>query len=98
MPAGAFYAYPNVTRVCREKGFRNSRDLQQFLLYKGGVAVLGQQCFGARLKEEDQEYIRLSYVSSEKDIREALKRIETALANQKLIEEFLEEEKITQTA
>ncbi len=93
-PAGAFYAYPNVTEACREKGFRNSRDLQQFLLYKGGVAVLGQQCFGERLREEDQEYIRLSYVSSARDITEALRRIEAALANNALVQEFLEEEKI----
>jgi aspartate/methionine/tyrosine aminotransferase len=97
-PAGAFYAYPNVTTVCREKGFRNSRDLQQFLLYKAGVAVLGQQCFGTRLKEENQEYIRLSYVSSKEDILEALRRVEAALENGSLIQEFLEEEKIIQPA
>jgi len=95
-PAGAFYAYPNVTEVCRQKGFRNSRDLQQFLLYKAGVAVLGQQCFGPRLGEEDQEYIRLSYVSSEKDIKEALRRIESALADDTLISTFLEEESVPQ--
>ena len=97
-PAGAFYAYPNVTEVCTQKGFRDSRDLQQFLLYKGGVAVLGQQCFGPRMKEEDQEYIRLSYVSSAADIKEALKRIEAALANDALVQEFLQEEKIPQPA
>ncbi len=97
-PAGAFYAYPNVTDVCRQKGFRSSRDLQQFFLYKAGVAVLGQQCFGARLKEEDQEYIRLSYVSSAADIKEALKRMEAALADDRLVQEFLKEEKISRTA
>ena len=93
-PAGAFYAYPNVTRVCRIKGFRDSKELQRFLLYKAGVAVLGQQCFGTRTRDDDEEYIRLSYVSSAKDIKEALRRIEAALANEILIEEFIDEERV----
>lgn len=92
-PSGAFYAYPNVTRVCRRKGFRDSKALQRFLLYKAGVAVLGQQCFGTRTAGDDEEYIRLSYVSSSEDIKEALRRIETALADDRLIEEFIEQER-----
>lgn len=95
-PAGAFYAYPNVTRVCRKNGFKNSKQLQQFLLHKAGVAVLGQQCFGTRSAEDDQEYIRLSYVSSSVDILEALRRIEKALSDRRLIEEFLDEERAKQ--
>jgi aspartate aminotransferase len=93
-PAGAFYAYPNVTRVCRKHGFKDSRQLQQFLLHKAGVAVLGQQCFGTRIADDDQEYIRLSYVSSVKDLREGLKRIESSLANESLIQDFLDEQKM----
>lgn len=93
-PAGAFYAYPNVTRVCRKLGFKDSKQLQQFLLQKAGVAVLGQQCFGSRTKEDDQEYIRLSYVSSAGDLKEALKRIETSLANESLIQDFLDEQRM----
>ncbi len=96
-PAGAFYAYPNVTRVCRKHGFRDSKQLQQFLLHKGGVAVLGQQCFGTRSKEDDQEYIRLSYVSSAQDIMEGLRRIEAALSDDRLVGEFLEEVQIQET-
>ncbi len=92
-PAGAFYAYPNVTQACRRHGFRSSRELQQFLLHEGGVAVLGQQCFGTRTPDEDQEYIRLSYVSSSNDIKEALRRIETSLNNKELIERFLKKER-----
>lgn len=63
---------------------------------QAGVSVLGQQCFGTRSVEDDQEYIRLSYVSSAADIREALRRIETALADRRLIEEFLDEEQLKQ--
>ncbi|MBI4427549.1 MAG: pyridoxal phosphate-dependent aminotransferase [Ignavibacteriales bacterium] len=96
-PAGAFYAYPNVTRACRRLGFKNSKDLQKFLLYKAGVAVLGQQCFGTRTKDEDQEYIRLSYVSSQQDITGALRRIESTLADTRLVEEFLDERHVKET-
>jgi aspartate/methionine/tyrosine aminotransferase len=92
-PAGAFYAYPNVTQACRKHGFRSSRDLQQFLLHEAGVAVLGQHCFGSRPPDEDQEYIRLSYVSSSNDIKEALRRIKAALSDKQLVERFLARER-----
>lgn len=97
-PAGAFYAYPNVTQACRKHGFASSRDLQQFLLHEAGVAVLGQQCFGHRPFDEDQEYIRLSYVSSSKDIQEALRRIETSLSDKQLIERFLQRQRAKDVA
>ena len=97
-PAGAFYAYPNVTQACRKHGFSSSRDLQQFLLHEAGVAVLGQQCFGHRPFDEDQEYIRLSYVSSSKDIQEALRRIETSLSDKQLIERFLQRQRAKDVA
>jgi aspartate/methionine/tyrosine aminotransferase len=92
-PAGAFYVYPNVTKACRKHGLKDSKQLQQFLLYKAGVAVLGQHCFGTRTKDEDQEYVRFSYVSSASDIKEALRRIESSLNDRRLIEEFQEEQK-----
>ncbi|HEX9615151.1 MAG TPA: aminotransferase class I/II-fold pyridoxal phosphate-dependent enzyme, partial [Bacteroidota bacterium] len=92
-PAGAFYAYPNVTAVCRVKGFRDSRQLQQFLLHKAGVAVLGQQCFGTRAQGDEREFIRLSYVSSAHDITEALRRIRSSLSDDGLISAFFREEK-----
>ena len=91
-PSGAFYAYANVTKVCRRLKFSDSRWLQQFLLHKAGVAVLGQQCFGSRQSDEENEYIRLSYVSSLEDISEALRRIGSALSDARLVEEFRNEE------
>lgn len=89
-PAGAFYVYPNVTRVCRKLGFKDSRQLQQYLLHKAGVAVLGQQCFGTRSEEDDEEYIRISYVASAADLREGLRRIEASLADSKMLNDFFE--------
>jgi aspartate aminotransferase len=91
-PAGAFYAYPNVTAACRKHGFKDSKQLQQFLLHNAGVAVLGQQCFGTRRPENNEEYIRLSYVSSKKDIQEALQRIKTALSDSQRLKSFFQEQ------
>lgn len=94
-PKGAFYAYPNVTKACRKHGFKTSKDLQKYLLYEAGVAVLGQQCFGTRPPDEDQEYIRLSYVSSSEDLQEALRRINKALGEKDRIKRFLEKQRET---
>jgi aspartate aminotransferase len=92
-PKGAFYAFPNVTRACKENGFSDSRELQNFLLYKAGVGVLARTCFGTKNKNEKEEYIRLSYATSQNDIHEGIKRIKEALANKELVKEFLEEKK-----
>lgn len=88
-PMGAFYAYPNVTNACRTLGLKDSRMLQQYLLQEAGVAVLGQQCFGTRLPEDNQEYIRFSYVSSDEDIREALRRVKNSLSDSAHVSSFL---------
>jgi aspartate/methionine/tyrosine aminotransferase len=74
-PEGAFYAFPNVTEVCRRLGLRGSEDLQAELLQRGGVAVLARSCFGARNEGEAEEYVRISFATSEENLREGLRRI-----------------------
>jgi aspartate/methionine/tyrosine aminotransferase len=74
-PGGAFYVFPNVTQVCRNLNLKNSKELQQYLLYEADVAVLARTCFGRKNQEEDQEYIRLSYATSRENILEGVKRI-----------------------
>ena len=78
-PKGAFYIYPNVTEACRNLGFRDSKELQQYLLHKANVAVLARNCFGQRNEGEKEEYIRLSYVTSRENIIEGVKRIKKAI-------------------
>jgi len=78
-PKGAFYIYPNVTEVCRNLNLANSKKLQEYLLYKAGVAVLSRSCFGCRNQGEKDEYIRLSYATSKEDILEGLERIKKAV-------------------
>ena len=78
-PEGAFYIYPNVTRVCQNLNLEDSKKLQEYLLYEANVAVLSRSCFGCRNEGEKDEYIRLSYATSRKDILEGLKRIKKAV-------------------
>ena len=66
VPAGAFYAFPNV------KGTGvGSKELADYLLYEGGVACLDGQCFGA----DGHGYLRFSYANSLENILEAVERI-----------------------
>lgn len=78
-PGGAFYVYPNVTGACRKLGLADSRELQKYLLYEAGVAVLARSCFGQRNRGEDQEYVRFSYATSPENIQEGLAKIKKAI-------------------
>lgn len=79
-PRGAFYVYPNVTEICKSRGFADAKALQHFLLYEGKVAVLPQTSFGKRNEGDTNEYIRLSFATSKEIIKEGLSRIKNALA------------------
>ena len=78
-PGGAFYVFPNVTEACKKLNLKNSKEFQQYLLYKADVAVLARTCFGRKNEEEDQEYVRLSYAASRENIREGVRRIKEAV-------------------
>lgn len=66
LPAGAFYAFPNVTGTGM-----SSRALADLLLNEAGVACLSGTAFGAY----GDGYLRFSYASSLENIREAIGRI-----------------------
>lgn len=70
LPLGAFYAFPNITKT----GY-SSKDLNDHLLYKGGVAALAGTSFG----EYGEGYLRFSYANSRENIKEAIKRIKNVL-------------------
>ncbi len=65
-PAGAFYAFPNIT----ETGIP-SKELAELILNEAGVACLDGAGFGA----EGKGYLRFSYANSLANIEEALRRI-----------------------
>lgn len=81
VPQGAFYLFPKCSsfygKACGDKVINNSTDLAMFLLEEGHVATVGGDAFG------DPECFRMSYATSDDNIREAMKRIEETLAKLK---------------
>jgi aspartate/methionine/tyrosine aminotransferase len=75
MPAGAFYAFPNVTEACKMLGLADSKALQEHLLFQGNVAALPRTSFGRRNTGETDEYLRFSYATSAALIDQGLERI-----------------------
>lgn len=73
MPAGAFYAFPNVKRFTEQQG-RTARELQQILLHDYGVACLDGTCFGPG----GEGYLRFSYANSKQNIEKGLARLRDA--------------------
>jgi aspartate aminotransferase len=77
-PGGAFYLFPEISwYLGKKKGdlvIKDSKDLCMYLLNAGHVAMTPGSAFGA------PHYIRLSYATSEDKIREAVRRIQEALA------------------
>lgn len=73
-PTGAFYVFPNVKQLPL-----SCDALADYLLAEAGVAVLSGSAFG----KFGEGYLRLSYANSLENIREALDRIQTAIAQLK---------------
>jgi aspartate aminotransferase len=78
-PSGAFYAFPNVSKIL-EKGVKyngkriiNSFYLADFILKEAEVALIPGSAF------EAEGYLRLSYATSMEDVKEGLDRIENIL-------------------
>ena len=74
MPKGAFYAWPNVTELCRIAGAKDSEELRKKLLYEAGIAVLADIHFGSPPPGEGQ-HIRFSYATSNENIMAALTKL-----------------------
>ena len=78
VPQGAFYLFPEVSSFFGKSYegtvIKDASDLALFLLDKGHVATVDGAAFCA------PGYIRLSYATSDDNIREAMKRIAEALA------------------
>ena len=76
-PEGAFYIFPKVSALYGKKyadrQINDSMDLAIYLLEVGHVACVGGKAFG------DDECIRMSYATSEDNIREAFRRIADAV-------------------
>ena len=81
VPQGAFYLFPKCSsfygKSDGECTINNSNDLAMYLLEKGHVATVGGDAFG------DPECFRMSYATSDDNIREAMRRIKEVLGQLK---------------
>ena len=77
-PQGAFYLFPKcssfIGKSYNGKTIENTNDLALFLLEEAHVATVGGDAFG------DPECFRMSYATSDENIREAMSRIKHALS------------------
>ena len=77
-PEGAFYVFPDVKayfgKTLNGTTIKNASDFAMYLLENANVATVTGDAFG------NSNCIRISYAASEKDIREAVSRIKTALS------------------
>ena len=80
-PQGAFYLFPKCSgfygKSYEGKTISNSTDLAMFLLEEGHVATVGGDAFG------DPDCFRMSYATSDDNIREPMRRIKATLAKLK---------------
>ena len=78
VPEGAFYLFPKCSsffgKSHQGKVISNSTELALYLLEEAHVATVGGDAFG------DPECFRMSYATSDDNIREALSRIRKALS------------------
>ncbi|MBD5267541.1 MAG: pyridoxal phosphate-dependent aminotransferase [Bacteroides sp.] len=77
-PDGAFYLFPEVSsyfgKRCGDRVINDDSDLAMFLLEEGHVATVAGSAFAC------PGYIRMSYATSDDNIREAMRRIAETLA------------------
>lgn len=76
-PKGAFYIFPDVSDLfgkrTKDREINNSNDIAEYLLQEAQVATVAGEAFG------NDNCIRISYAASEKQLREAIERIKTAV-------------------
>ena len=82
VPEGAFYLFPKCSSFYGKttpdgQTIGNSTDLAMYLLEKGHVATVGGDAFG------DPACFRMSYATSDDNIREAMRRIAEVLSRLK---------------
>jgi aspartate aminotransferase len=70
MPAGAFYAYPNVRGALNKAGIAAPLEFADKLLKEANVAVVPGEAFGT------DDHLRMSYATSMKELERGLDRIQ----------------------
>ena len=78
-PEGAFYVFPNISsyfgKTIKGVKINNASDFSLFLLEHANVATVTGEAFG------NPDCIRISYAASQEQIKEAIRRIKSALSS-----------------
>ena len=81
VPEGAFYLFPKCSSFFGKSDgktvINNSTDFAMYLLQEGHVATVGGDAFG------DPDCFRMSYATSDDNIKEAMRRIKEVTARLK---------------
>ena len=75
MPAGAFYAYPNLRGALDKGGIKTPLEFADRLLKEANVAVVPGEAFGT------DHHVRISYATSMKELERGLDRIHKFIDN-----------------
>jgi aspartate aminotransferase len=88
-PAGTFYVFPKVEKICKRLGIR-SHGLAMYLLENAddakGVACLGGECFG----EAGHGFLRFSCAEPDERLLEAVAFLTEAIERTDRVAEYLE--------
>jgi aspartate aminotransferase len=89
MPAGTFYAFPDVSAICKRLGI-TSHGLAMYLLEAAddrfGVACLGGECFGAA----GQGFLRFSCAEPDDRLKAAVAFLAEAVTRTDRVQRYLE--------
>jgi aspartate aminotransferase len=89
MPGGTFYAFPDVSTICRRLGIQ-SHGLAMYLLEGAddhlGVACLGGECFG----QAGQGFLRFSCAEPDKRLSQAVAFFADAVKRTDRVQRYLE--------
>jgi aspartate aminotransferase len=89
MPAGAFYAFPDVSQICERLGL-TSHGLAMYLLEGAddarGVACLGGECFGAA----GRGFLRFSCAEPDDRLVAAVKFLADAVTRTDRVKAYLD--------
>jgi aspartate aminotransferase len=89
MPAGTFYAFPDVSAICRRLGV-TSHGLAMYLLEgaddRFGVACLGGECFGPA----GQGFLRFSCAEPDERLRQAVAFLADAVTRTDRVRTYLD--------
>jgi aspartate aminotransferase len=89
MPAGTFYAFPDVSAICRRLGI-TSHGLAMYLLEgadeKLGVACQGGECFG----EAGRGFLRFSCAEPDERLVKAVEFLKDAVQRADRVQKYLD--------